>query len=111
VQDVVTYEAVLEVRNEELKLRPGMTAVADIITSKIQDALLIPNAALRFTPDHDLPEVPLGGNDSPTSLVWILKKNRPVPIPVKIAHTDGRYTATTSDDVEDGMPLVVDVIP
>jgi HlyD family secretion protein len=111
VQDVVTYEAVLEVRNEELKLRPGMTAVADIITSKIQDALLIPNAALRFTPDHDLPEVPLGGNDSPTSLVWILKKNRPVPIPVKIGHTDGRYTATTSDGVEDGMPLVVDVIP
>jgi HlyD family secretion protein len=111
VQDVVTYEAVLEVRNEKLKLRPGMTAVADIITSKIQDTLLIPNAALRFTPDHNLPEVPLGANDSPTSLVWILKNNRPVPFPVKIGHTDGRYTATTSDGVEDGMPLVVDVIP
>jgi HlyD family secretion protein len=111
VQDVVTYEAVLEVRNEELKLRPGMTAVADIITSKIQDALLIPNTALRFTPDDDSPEVSLGGKESPTSLVWILKKNRPVPFAVKIGHTDGRYTSTTSDGVEDGMPLVVDVIP
>jgi len=48
---VVTYETVLEVDNPELLLRPGMTATAEIVTTNIQNALLIPNAALRFTPD------------------------------------------------------------
>jgi HlyD family secretion protein len=111
VQDVVTYEAVLEVANEQLKLRPGMTAVADIITSKIQGALLIPNAALRFTPEDDFPEAPLEGDESPTSRVWIVENNELVPVPVTTGHTDGRYTEIKNGAVEDGMPLVVDVIP
>jgi len=47
---VVTYETVLEVDNPELLLRPGMTATAEIVTTKIENAVLVPNAALRFTP-------------------------------------------------------------
>jgi len=47
---VVTYETVLEVDNSDLVLRPGMTATAEIVTTSIEDAVLIPNAALRFTP-------------------------------------------------------------
>jgi HlyD family secretion protein len=49
-QNVVTYEAVLEVQNEDLALRPGMTGTATIATEQRADALLVPNAALRFTP-------------------------------------------------------------
>jgi HlyD family secretion protein len=111
VQDVVTYEAVLEVDNEQLRLRPGMTAVADIITSKIEDALLIPNAALRFTPQDDFPEASLEEGESSSSRVWIMQNNEPVPVPVTTGCTDGRYTETENGVVEDGMPLVVDVIP
>jgi len=47
---VVTYETVLEVDNPELLLRPGMTATAEIVTMNIEDAVLVPNAALRFSP-------------------------------------------------------------
>src|SRR5512138_1873141 len=47
---VVTYETVLEVDNSDLLLRPGMTATAEIVTTNIQGATLVPNAALRFTP-------------------------------------------------------------
>ena len=53
---VVTYETVLEVDNPELLLRPGMTATAQIVTTNIKDAVLVPNAALRFAP-----ETPEGG--------------------------------------------------
>ena len=49
-QDVVTYEAELSFNNEERLLRPGMTATATIITSQKKDVVLVPNAALRFTP-------------------------------------------------------------
>ena len=49
-QNVVTYEAVLAVQNEDQALRPGMTATATIATERRPGALLVPNAALRFTP-------------------------------------------------------------
>lgn len=48
--NVVTYLARLEVRNEDLSLRPGMTASATIRSTERNDVLLVPNAALRFTP-------------------------------------------------------------
>lgn len=47
---VISYTAVLGVRNPDLALRPGMTATAEIITSEKQNVLVVPNAALRFTP-------------------------------------------------------------
>src|SRR3546814_5315485 len=50
---VVSYAADLPVSNPTLELRPGMTATADIITSEQKDALLVPNAALRFTPQTE----------------------------------------------------------
>jgi HlyD family secretion protein len=56
---VVTYEAVLAVDNAELLLRPGMTASADIVTDEKRGQLLVPNAALRFTP----PEVAAAEQD------------------------------------------------
>jgi HlyD family secretion protein len=49
-QNVVTYEAVLAADNSALLLRPGMTATASVVTQRKQDVLLVPNAALRFTP-------------------------------------------------------------
>lgn len=48
--NVVTYLARLEVRNDDLSLRPGMTASSTIRSSERKDVILVPNAALRFTP-------------------------------------------------------------
>jgi len=50
VQNVVTYDTVIAVGNPELKLRPGMTANASIITAERPGALRVPNAAFRFRP-------------------------------------------------------------
>lgn len=50
VQNVVTYDVVIEVGNPDLKLRPGMTANASVITAERPGVLKIPNAALRFRP-------------------------------------------------------------
>ena len=50
IQNVVTYEAVIGVDNSELKLKPGMTANVSVIVARKDDAMLVPNAALRFTP-------------------------------------------------------------
>jgi HlyD family secretion protein len=54
VQNVVTYDAVIEVENNELKLRPGMTANATLNYDRREDVLRVPNAALRFRPPPSL---------------------------------------------------------
>jgi HlyD family secretion protein len=50
-QNVVTYTAIVDVNNPDLKLRPGMTATASIVTGQARNVLRVPNAALRFQPD------------------------------------------------------------
>ena len=50
VNNVVTYSTELEVNNDDLSLRPGMTAVAEIFIERKEDILLVSNAALRFDP-------------------------------------------------------------
>ncbi|MBR4188946.1 MAG: efflux RND transporter periplasmic adaptor subunit [Kiritimatiellae bacterium] len=49
-QNVVNYIAIVDVVNADLKLRPGMTANASVVTAKRTGALRVPNAALRFRP-------------------------------------------------------------
>jgi HlyD family secretion protein len=51
VQNVVTYDAVIDVENPELKLKPGMTATVSVVTDRRTDVLAVPNAALRFRPE------------------------------------------------------------
>lgn len=50
IQNVVTYDTVIDVSNPDLKLRPGMTANASIITAQRNGVLRVPSAALRFKP-------------------------------------------------------------
>lgn len=51
VQNVVTYDAVIDVANDDLKLKPGMTATVSVVTDRRQDVLVVPNTALRFRPE------------------------------------------------------------
>lgn len=50
VQNVVTYDAVIDVENEDLKLKPGMTANVTIVHERREAVIRVPNAALRFRP-------------------------------------------------------------
>jgi HlyD family secretion protein len=51
VQNVVTYDAVIDVANDDLKLKPGMTATVSVVTDRRKDVMAVPNAALRFRPE------------------------------------------------------------
>jgi HlyD family secretion protein len=57
VQNVVTYTTIVAVENPEMKLRPGMTATVSIVVGEAKDALLVPNSALRFTPQFTQEEM------------------------------------------------------
>jgi HlyD family secretion protein len=106
-QNVVTYEAVLEVDNTELLLRPGMTATATIKSDVRKNVVTIPNAALRFTP----PDVEEDRRRGGTVLrrVWVLDGERPRAIPVQTGVTDGERSELRSGEVTPGQPLLIDV--
>jgi len=129
VEGVVTYETVLAVDNSDLALRPGMTATAVITVQQLQDALLVPNAALRFTPPQRdtaqrrgggvfgmiFPRPPHGTRRSNTERnggpkVWVLRDGEPVPVPVMTGASDGRLTEIKSGELRPGEPVVVDAV-
>src|SRR5437763_2197480 len=62
VQNVVTYNVVIDVDNPDQKLKPGMTANLTITIDERNGVLKVPNAALRFTPQDASAQRPAGGN-------------------------------------------------
>ena len=57
VQNVVTYTTIVAVENPEMKLRPGMTATVSMVVGEAKNKLLVPNSALRFTPQFTQEEM------------------------------------------------------
>jgi HlyD family secretion protein len=131
VNGVVTYQAVLRVENSDLALRPGMTATAEIEVETVENAILVPNAALRFEPPVSkegsiqssggllgaiLPRRPGGGQRSRPETqvvggqkVWMLKDEQPFALSIETGATDGLKTEIIGGDVEPGLALLVDV--
>lgn len=131
VEGVVTYETVLEVDNTDLSLRPGMTATADIIVLKIENAVSVPNAALRFEmtqgndktdngglvsailphpPRRELKQKENAISSSNQQQVWAMRDGRPATVPVTTGVTDGVRTEILSGPIEPGMSLIVGTI-
>lgn len=131
VDGVVTYETVLKVDNTDLSLRPGMTATAEITVKKVENALLVPSAALRFSPpsleenkssgsllSKILPRPPLQNKrqqeaistDKKKQTVWILQEGKPVSIPVQIGATNGVMAEITGGDIKAGTAIIIETI-
>jgi HlyD family secretion protein len=104
VQNVVTYDVVIQVDNPELKLKPGMTANVSIIISTKKDVLKIPNAALRFKPS----EKGLVTSEKRGPGVWILALDKPKRISVSLGISDGNYTELVSGEIKEGQELIVE---
>lgn len=134
-ENVVTYATRLEVDNGDLSLRPGMTVSATIVAAERRNALLVPNAALRFAPVA----ADAGGTRSPASgssplmsrlvmqrpprqgrsarpeartagahQVWVLEGGAPKQLTVMTGISDGRMTEIIGGELQPGMAVIVD---
>lgn len=91
--NVVTYEVVISAPNEDLKLKPGLTANVNIFTLEMKDILTIPNKALRFTPNEAmLSEGETIQNAEGKTKVWVKEGSVLKAIPVKTGMTNGTLT-------------------
>jgi HlyD family secretion protein len=129
---VISYPAVLRVANDDLSLRPGMTGTAVITTLTRENALRIPNAALRFTPPATTPtkssgrgvigslmprpprqthkaQAPAPAEDG-SQRIWVLRDGRAVPLWVKTGASDGRVTEVLGDALGEGMEVITETL-
>ena len=132
--NVVTYEADLEVSNDDLSLRPGMTATADIRVAESTNVFLVPAAALRFVPASAIVAAPSAakksfvqslipmptrrssrptgaegdGKTSPAAAhIWVLRGGNIESIAVQIGLSDGRNTEISGAGLTDGLLIVL----
>ena len=126
---VVTYKTALNVDNSDLLLRPGMTTTADVRVGKVSNGLLVPNAALRFSPTTSSQPSPstsgglfgrmVPGPARPTQAapesttrgraqrVWIVRDGEATAVDVTVGMSDGRMTEVTGGDLQAGTPVIV----
>lgn len=133
---VVTYEALLSVDNADLSLRPGMTATATITTATREGALMVPYAALRFTPPlppAESTQEQTGNRRGPPGLmgmmmprfnrdrserlaplqagapgrVWVMQNGQPRPIPVQVGLLDGERAEINGDGIDERLEVIV----
>lgn len=124
---VVAYTAVLAVNNRENILRPGMTATADILAREVKGALLVPNAALRFTPEGAASkgntgitstlvprmrrsgsatrEVNFGAGSRQTVYV-VSEDGSPRAVSITVGDTDGSMSVVTGGRLTAGMKVI-----
>lgn len=111
VQNVVTYNAVIDVDNPSFELLPGMTAFARIRIGEAKKVLRVPNAALRFRPKD--PNEQKNGNAKPerkegdgTRGVHILHAGKPKRVIVITGLTDGKFTEIVGGDLKAGEQVI-----
>lgn len=100
--NVVTYTVIVDVNNEDLKLKPGMTANVSIITDKSENVLCVPNMALKFTPDINGPKYKNQG-------IWILEKNKPKRIEIETGANNDSSTEVISDALNEGTEVIMSI--
>jgi HlyD family secretion protein len=124
VQNVVTYDAVIDVVNDSLELRPSMTATVTFVYQERKDVLALPNAALRFKPSPDLlatltppsasasagraerAKAPKNPNQK---MIWKYDDNKPSRVFVEVGMTDGTNTEIVSG-LDENTPIISDIL-
>jgi HlyD family secretion protein len=112
VQNVVTYTAVIEVANPELKLKPGMTATVTATVAERKDVLTIPNAALRFRPETaDAAQAGNAtqsrGNRGGGSTVYRIDGESLTPVRVRLGMTDGISSEVLAGELKEGDSVAI----
>jgi HlyD family secretion protein len=106
--NVVTYDVVIAVSNPDLKLFPGMTANARILTSRLDDTYKVPNAVLRIHPSAAvLKQFNLSAPQLGKPQVYAVRNGKLAAIPVEFGISDGQYTAVNSSSLQADEQLVL----
>jgi HlyD family secretion protein len=111
--NVVTYSVMATLDNPDLKLLPGMTASARILTEERKDVLILPNEALRYRPiQADGTPIKLevrSREDGPgiPGRIWVLDQGQPAPVAVRLGVSDGKNTEMLRGEINEGTEIIL----
>ena len=113
IQNVVTYNAVVDVANPDLALKPGMTANLDVVYADRASVVRVPNAALRFHAPAPLASSAPASPPPGARVVWIAGPAGAAPraVTIEIGVSDGTYTELRGGAIAPGDALVVEANP
>jgi HlyD family secretion protein len=101
IQNVVTYDVVVSVSNNDLSLKPGMTAASRIVTAERQDVLRVPSQALRYAPGG-LKGAARNATPSNQSAVYVLRDGKPARVAVTVGLDDDSHAEIVKGDLQVG---------
>ena len=107
ISNVVTYTVVVAFDNDEMKLKPGMTANVSIISAKCEDCLTVSNQALRFVPPSSAKIEGENQKFYKNQGLWVESNNGLKRIEVQTGITDGTRTQIISDKISQNTPIIV----
>jgi len=114
IQNVVTYDVIMEVNNADLRLKPGMTATVSIIIAHKEDVLKVPNSAFRFHPSRESEDERWGPlysshrQEKGARWLWIIDlQGAPLPVRVIPGITDGIYTEILKGPLQEGQEVII----
>lgn len=110
-QNVVSYTTVIAVPNPKQLLKPGMTATLEIEVARADDTLIVPAAALRFTPSQALlaagqPAAGAGTSGARGSSVWLHSADGISPVAVRTGLSDNIIVAVSGAGLAEGAEVV-----
>lgn len=108
-ETVVTYEVVITADNPDLKLKPRLTANVTIYTDTRDNVLVVPNKALRFTPEKELVGKKTITDCKGEHKVWTMDANGFTAHPVKVGLSDGSHTEIL-EGISEGTPIVTETV-
>ncbi|MGH7360784.1 MAG: efflux RND transporter periplasmic adaptor subunit [Candidatus Methylomirabilales bacterium] len=124
IQNVVTYDVIIEVGNPDGRLKPGMTANVRIMVGQKADALKIPAAALRFRPSEGEVDRAAGrsadsqpersgrrGGAEQEGKVWVLEDGTPKPVTITLGLKDGNSVEVEAGELREGQEVLVGTGP
>jgi len=107
-ENVVTYNVVAMVDNDDGALLPGMTANINFVVNQKKDVLRVPNAALRYQPkDIESNADSKLTKSANQSVVYLLSENQPIPVNVTIGITDGNFTEIADGEIKAGNKVII----
>ncbi len=111
-ENVVTYNVVAMVDNEDGMLLPGMTANIHFVVTQRKEVFRVPNAALRYQPKgfDETEKINKPATQLNTSRIYRLKQEKIEVIPVTTGITDGNFTEITSGEVAEGDSIIINEI-
>jgi len=111
IQNVVTYDVVVSVDNEDLALKPGMTAASRIVTDERDDVLRVPSQALRFLPAGVTTRTggQRAGSSAPSNqgAVYVLRDGKPVKVAVTVGLDDDSHAEIVKGDLKQGDRVII----